>query len=321
MFLFYIALIVLPICYSLYHKYWRMSIINPSGKLVVVTGAAQGIGKATVDHLVHQQGAIVIACDINESKLNQEFKGVRNVHTLRVDVTSLDDINVKLVNKIKELQLPVFGIVNNAGIAPLTTSALVYKDEDEMLKVTNVNLLAVQRVVRALYPYMVRLTSEIVSSNEKQFIGGCIVNISSVMGRTILPFAGNYPITKAGVIALSDVLRRELRCKKIRVSCIEPGAIDTSILHLGPLVPDTELTDMADALGKSWTKRIVKSGRLNPPSYIADLVSQCLFSYRNDAYDGIERVIGESYWIEYLIYTLFPLLPTPIADMLLRMVA
>lgn len=298
-------------------RYWRLYSINPRGKLIVVTGAAQGIGLATTN-LLKELGCVVIACDINKSKLEHEFANVENVHTMTVDVSSLADIEGKLVDKVKELNMQVFGVVNNAGIAPDTQSALVYKTEEEILKILSVNLLASQRVTKALYPYLARLEKN--TPNKEKFIGGCVVNISSVLGRLGLPFTGYYSVTKAGTSMFSDVLRRELRSKKIRVSCIEPGAVDTTIINLSPVVKDTELTEEAEISGQLWENKVVKGGKLNPPSYIAHLVCKCLFNYRNNGYDGIETLISESYWINYLIYLLLPHLPSSITDILIRTV-
>jgi len=313
-----VVILLTTIVYFIHVKFFKLTPIDPAKKLVVVTGAAQGIGLATVHKLI-QLNCVVIAADIQKEKLQKELGDRENVHLLHVDVTNLSDIESKLVDKVKELKLPVFGVVNNAGIAPTSTSALVDKTDQETMLLTQVNLLASQRIVKALYPYMVRVKGTGEGERIEPAVGSCIVNISSILSFMPLPFSGYYCMTKAGTSMFSDVLRRELRSKKIRVSCIEPGGIDTSILHLRPFIENTEFDSEASSSSSAWDKLVTKSKRLNPPSYIAGLIVKCLFHSRNNGYDGIERLIGESHWPEYLVYSLYPLLPIRLADIILRM--
>src|SRR4051812_23272907 len=98
-------------------------------------------------------------------------------------------------------------------------------DPSDIERIAQINLMAVLHVSQALYPYLIKLDLKKSAHEQKQFIGSSIVNIASVMGELTFPFSGYYPITKAGVIAYSDQLRRELRYQKVRVSCIMPGPV------------------------------------------------------------------------------------------------
>jgi short-subunit dehydrogenase len=224
----FIVFIIISITF--YFKYLHLSQVPSQGKLIIVTGAAQGIGAQTTHELV-RLGCIVIACDINESKLSNEFKGeTKQVHTLEVDVRKQSDIQ-RIVEKVKELNLPVYGLVNNAGVGPSEACSLVDTPASEIERIAQINLLAPHHIIHSLYPYMIRLSDkEKTIQEQKQFIGSAIVNISSVMGEFTLPFSGYYAPSKAGLIGYSDQLRRELRFKKIRVSCIMPGPVQTTIL-------------------------------------------------------------------------------------------
>lgn len=186
-----VVILLTTIVYFIHVKFFKLTPIDPAKKLVVVTGAAQGIGLATVHKLI-QLNCVVIAADIQKEKLQKELGDRENVHLLHVDVTNLSDIESKLVDKVKELKLPVFGVVNNAGIAPTSTSALVDKTDQETMLLTQVNLLASQRIVKALYPYMVRVKGTGEGERIEPAVGSCIVNISSILSFMPLPFSGYY---------------------------------------------------------------------------------------------------------------------------------
>jgi NAD(P)-dependent dehydrogenase (short-subunit alcohol dehydrogenase family) len=328
LFLTLVLFSVLLIIVYMYYKYLKLYDIDPRGRLIVVTGAAGGIGQQTVRDLV-AMGCEVIACDINMDKLRQLFDtddkaSANKVHCVRVDVTSLSDIE-QLAKYVKENFYDsrgqrLYGLVNNAGIAPTRISALVDKGEEETMHMLNINLLAAHRITRALYPFLLRLDESVHNTDKKrnEFIGACVVNISSVLSATFPGFSGLYPTTKAAIACYSDSLRREFRYKKIRVSCIHPGAIQTTIWRL-PQVAGPEETEFSDGV-KLISEAQLTIDRLQkqPPSVVSQCITKCLFSYKNSGWDGVEHMIAERNWIKYLGYKFLPMLPSWLNDWYFR---
>ena len=111
-------------------------------------------------------------------------------------------------------------LVNNAGIAP--TGPLMHQPFDEIRRIFEVNVFGLLAVTRAFLPLLG-------ARHDAPHPRGRIVNISSLAGRLVFPFAGAYAASKHAVEALSDALRRELMQYSINVSAIEPGTIRTEI--------------------------------------------------------------------------------------------
>lgn len=329
-----LSVMIIMMVLVFYLKYLKLYPIDPRGKLILITGAAGGIGQQTVRDLV-AMGCEVIACDIDMDKLRELFGNngssggsssswmEKKVHCVRVDVTSLPDIE-QLAKYVQENFYDkgqrLYGLVNNAGIAPTRISALMDKGEEETMKMLNINLLAAHRMTRALYPYMLRLDDSVHNTAKKRndLIGGSVVNISSVLYATFPGFSGFYPTTKAAIACYSDSLRREFRYKKIRVSCIHPGAIQTNIWRL-PQVADPEETEFADGVKHiSEAQLVIDRLQKQPPSVVSQCIIKCLFSYKNSGWDGVERMIAERNWIKYLGYKFLPMLPSWLNDWYFR---
>ncbi|XP_041884913.1 retinol dehydrogenase 16-like [Corvus kubaryi] len=115
----------------------------------------------------------------------------------------------------------LWGLVNNAGIA-IPTAPNEWLTKEDFVKVLNVNLVGLVEVTLSLLPLVRRAR-------------GRVVNVASVMGR-VSCFGGGYCISKYGVEAFSDSLRRELRPFGVQVSIIEPGGFQTAIIDPAPLV-------------------------------------------------------------------------------------
>lgn len=175
----------------------------------VVTGAADGIGKATVLKLV-REGGRVLACDRNQAGLEQ----LENVDRLTLDVTepgAADSLIQAAGDQLGGLDV----LVNSAGVsvgAPLESLT------DELwLQVLQVNLFAVFQISRAAIPLL---------KNSRR---GRIINIGSVMSERSSPGMGAYTVSKHGVAGLTKTLALELGAFGITANYIQPGAIVTGI--------------------------------------------------------------------------------------------
>jgi 3-oxoacyl-[acyl-carrier protein] reductase len=192
-----------------------------SGKVVIVTGAAAGIGLATARRFA-AEGCRVAAWDVKEGKVPEG--GVFQ----QVDVTSAASVEAAVREVASRLGSP-WVLVNNAGI--LRDGLLVkYKDgavtgtmsDEQFDAVISVNLKGVFTCTRAVAPLMIAAG------------GGVILNASSVVGLYGNFGQTNYVATKAGVIGMTKVWARELGRHKIRVNAVAPGFIATEMVKQMP---------------------------------------------------------------------------------------
>lgn len=187
-------------------------------KVVIITGAASGIGRAATKTFA-AQGAKIVLVDRQPNRLQQaEAELARypvDTLTIKADVTDLEDLHT-----IVEETLNRFGridvLVNNAGVGD--GGQLQSIPVEQMKRTVDVNLFAVMNLTRLVLPTMLEQRS------------GHIVNISSVFALLRGPGQNVYAATKAGVAGFTDSLRRELHGTGIGVSAIMPGATATPIL-------------------------------------------------------------------------------------------
>ena len=191
--------------------------IDLSGKFAVVTGGAQGIGKAITERFL-ASGASVAIWDRDKTfaeKTADELKGRGKVVAVAVDVTKLGDVERARDDTVKALgRIDI--LVNNAGIAGKNATTWDYPSE-EWQQVMRVNLDGPFHCCRAVVPTML--------ANKY----GRIVNIASIAGKEGNPNASAYSVSKAGVIALTKSLGKELAGHDIAVNCITPAAAKTAI--------------------------------------------------------------------------------------------
>jgi NAD(P)-dependent dehydrogenase (short-subunit alcohol dehydrogenase family) len=201
-------------------------------KVVAVTGAASGIGRALAQKLC-QRGAAVALADVNEVGLRETAElcgGGSRVTTHVVDVRDREAIR-RWAAEAEAAHGGVDVIINNAG---LTVRAGIEEVSDEHFeRVIGVNLWGVIHGTRVFLP-LLRKRPE-----------GHIVNISSING--LVPFAKNgpYNVSKYGVLGFTETLMQELSGQPIRVTCVHPGGIRTGIVRnaIGSTEDEVELFD------------------------------------------------------------------------------
>ena len=194
-----------------------MNKIDLAGRVAVITGGAQGIGYAIAERML-ASGASVVLWDVDAGKL-AEAKGSLGsggtVHTDVVELTREADVAAatgRAIAAAKKIDI----LVNNAGITGGngTTWELA---PDVWRRVIEVNLVAPYLVCRAVVPHMVAAGY------------GRIVNIASVAGKEGNPNASHYSASKAGVIALTKSLGKELANKGVIVNAVTPAAAKTAM--------------------------------------------------------------------------------------------
>jgi 2-dehydro-3-deoxy-L-rhamnonate dehydrogenase (NAD+) len=191
--------------------------IDLAGRNAVVTGGAQGIGRAIVERFL-ESGANVAIWDRDRSlaqKTAAELKERGRIAVVAVDVTNYND-----VERARDETVKAYGrvdiLVNNAGIAGPNVPTWDYP-LDAWRDVLSINLNGPFHCCRALAPLMIAQNY------------GRIVNIASIAGKEGNPNAPAYSASKAGAIALTKSLGKELAGYDIAVNCLTPAAAKTAI--------------------------------------------------------------------------------------------
>lgn len=190
-----------------------MNKIDLKDKVAVVTGGGQGFGLAIVERLLESDAEVII-WDMDEKLLsNLEIKG--KLHKIVANVT-----DYKSVEKATKETITLCGridiLINNAGIAGPSHKTWDYPLEDWQ-KVIDIDLSGVFYCCKSIVPSMMKNNY------------GRIVNVSSIAGKEGNPNAMPYSAAKAGVIALTKSLGKELADKNIAVNCVTPAAAKTRI--------------------------------------------------------------------------------------------
>ncbi|WP_137938985.1 3-oxoacyl-ACP reductase FabG [Chitinivorax sp. B] len=193
-----------------------------NGKISIITGAANGIGKATALKFA-AEGATVIVCDLNLDAVAGVVEEIRaaggKAEGHVVNVTDRQQI-ADMVAAVKEKHGRVDTLVNNAGIV---ADARLQKMTDEQFdRVIDINLKGVYNCARAVVDILVEQGN------------GVILNASSVVGLYGNFGQTNYAAAKFGVIGFTKTWAKELGPKGVRVNAVCPGFIATSILSSMP---------------------------------------------------------------------------------------
>jgi 3-oxoacyl-[acyl-carrier protein] reductase len=218
------------------------------GKVALVTGAAQGIGRS-VALLLAGNGADIVISDINLEKAQETKKEIeaigRKAMAIKVDVSNLSDVG-KMVHAILEQFGQIDILVNNAGI---TRDKLILRmTEEDWDAVLNVNLKGTFNCTKVVIRYMAK---------QKK---GKIVSIASVVGEMGNAGQANYAASKAGVIGFTKTVAREFASRGININAVAPGYIETP------------MTDAIPEKVKDELKRMIPMERLGQAEDVAEAV-------------------------------------------------
>jgi 3-oxoacyl-[acyl-carrier protein] reductase len=190
-----------------------------SGKVAIVTGGGQGIGRAIALQLAYA-GADLAVVDMNlvaGETVAAEIEALgRKALPIQADVSKFDQVE-SLVQQTLETFNQIDILVNNAGIAG-KTAPLTQLDEADWDAVLDVNLKGVFLCCKAVIDHMI----------QRRY--GKIVSIASIAGKEGNPTLIPYSASKAGVICLTKALAKEVTGYNIHVNCVSPAVIETPIL-------------------------------------------------------------------------------------------
>ena len=186
------------------------------GRVAIVTGGAGGIGLA-VGRRLAAAGAKVVLVDLRRDAVSAAAESLGPGATgVQADVGSAADVE-GLVARTLEREGRIDILINNAGIMG-RTAPLWELSVDEWNHVLAVDLTSVFLVSRAIVPHMRARGS------------GAIVSVASIAGKEGTPNLIPYTVAKAGIIAFTKALGKEVVADGIRVNCVAPGVIDTPLL-------------------------------------------------------------------------------------------
>ncbi|OEY86973.1 3-oxoacyl-[acyl-carrier-protein] reductase [Wolbachia pipientis] len=186
-------------------------------KKFLITGASGGIGQAIVAAM-HESGAILSISGTRKQILEEiSCKYRNNVHVLPCNLLDAEEVN-QLVDKANEVMEGFDGLICNAGIT--RDSLLLRMSDKAWQEVIDINLTSTF--------WLNRNACKILLKNR----WGRIVNISSVIGLAGNAGQANYAASKAGIIAMSKSIAKEVANRNITVNCIAPGFIDTKMTEV-----------------------------------------------------------------------------------------
>jgi 2-keto-3-deoxy-L-fuconate dehydrogenase len=215
------------------------------GKVSLITAAAQGIGRATVEAFA-REGARVIATDINATKL-AELQLIPNVTTRVLNVLDSQAVNdaVAEIGRI-DILFNCAGVVHNGTILEMPDKDLEFAFD--------LNLWAQVRAIKAVLPQMLERGE------------GCIINMATVASSwKAVPNRAAYSISKAAVIGLTKSIAADYTSKGIRVNAIAPGTVESPSLH-----ERWAATGDIEAARKAFIAR-QPIGRIAQPEEVAEL--------------------------------------------------
>lgn len=223
-------------------------------KICIVTGAAQGIGRAIVERMA-LDGAVVYAADMKAGTMEEwtdalAIKANTRVIPLCFDVTDAQSVKVAFMDvQKKEGRIDV--LVNNAGMVINRKLGMILRDETE--RMFRVNVIAVLELIQ--------LTSRLMSRHG----GGSIINIASVTAILGSPGQVAYSASKGAVIAMTKSAAKELAPHNIRVNAVAPGIVKTE-----------RFAELYESDGNKIDDRIkrIALGRLATPE---DVAGACAF--------------------------------------------
>uniref|UniRef100_A0A8C5MF11 Uncharacterized protein n=1 Tax=Leptobrachium leishanense TaxID=445787 RepID=A0A8C5MF11_9ANUR len=306
----WLSLLVVVLVLLFLYRWYRQSQIleNLSDKYVFITGCDSGFGNLLARQLDRRGMRVLAACLTEKGAEDLKQETSSRLQTVILDVT--DNKNVSSVaKKVSGIvgQAGLWGLVNNAGyLYGLTPNE--WQRKEDFAKILDVNILGLVDVTLNLLPLIRKAR-------------GRVVNVSSSAGRLSV-IGGGYCISKFGVQAFSDSLRREMRDFGVKVSIIEPGAFNTNILAVGPHMKilkrfwDNAPVEIKESYGEQYYNQYAENLKVifHSGSSKLNKVPDCMEHALTAVYPWTRYSPG---WDSKLFFIPVSYLPTVIADYVL----
>lgn len=221
-------------------------------RVVVVTGAASGIGQATA-RLFGAEGAAVACLDVNDIGATATAREIHlaqgRAHSFRCDVSDAASVDTAIAAVVDQLGPPSV-CCNIAGIGKFARSE--EEPVEEFEHIIRVNLVGTFAVSRACLPHLLAT-------------GGCIVNVSSSAGLFGQPYNAAYCASKGGVSLMTRAMAVEFNRRGVRVNAVAPAGIDT------PITKDFAFVDGTDP--REYQKMFPPTGEMAAPETVANVIA------------------------------------------------
>lgn len=197
------------------------NLFDISGKVAIVTGASRGIGQSIAEELA-KAGAKVVLASRKQEDLDKIAAGIQSEGGEAIAIaahTGQKQTLIDLVSKTVDYYGQVDILINNAATNP-HFGPLLEAEDSLWMKTIEVNIMGNVWLTQAVVPLM------------RQFGGGKIVNIASIVGMNPGNFQGIYSATKAAIISLTKTLAMELGSDNIQVNAIAPGLVQTKFAQV-----------------------------------------------------------------------------------------
>lgn len=299
---------LLGLCFVFRWYRERQTVPNLPDKYVLITGCDSGFGNLLARQLDTLGMRVLAACLTQTGAEQLKEATTQRLQTVIMDVANNESV-VAAAQWVKQQvgEKGLWGLVNNAGIAqPIAPNGWLKKED--YLRILNVNLLGTIDVTLNLLPLLRKAR-------------GRIVNVASIMGRVSCS-GGGYCISKFGVEAFSDSLRRELGAFGVKVSIIEPGHFRTPIMNPEPFIENLKRiwSCLPEEIKKTYgehslnayceyAKTSISSGNEN-----LTLVTNCMEHGLTARHPYTRYSVG---WDAKFFYIPLSYFPTAIADFLL----
>ncbi|KAM5175016.1 retinol dehydrogenase 16 [Callospermophilus lateralis] len=325
----WLSLVVLLGLYYLLRWYRERQVVSHlQDKYVFITGCDSGFGNLLARQLDMQGMRVLAACLTEEGAKQLRDRTSERLETVTLDVTNTESIaaatqwvkehvgeracllepfylqSLPLIPSLEFSRLGLWGLVNNAGIV-LPTAPNEWLTKQDFVRVLEVNLLGMIEVTLSLLP-LVRKAR------------GRVVNVASILGRLSL-CGGGYCISKYGVEAFSDSLRRDLFYFGVKVAIIEPGFFRTNILPLERFSQTLKnqwnqaSSEVRETYGEKFLASYMKTieSLENICSEDLSLVTNCMEHALTACYPRTRYSAG---WDAKLFYIPMSYLPTSLVD-------
>jgi NADP-dependent 3-hydroxy acid dehydrogenase YdfG len=255
-----------------------------AGQVVVVTGAASGIGRS-LSKLFSAAGAHVALCDIDSEGLEESFFALSGEHyRSQVDVADRSQ-----VEGFRDEVLATYGrvdlVINNAGVD--VSQSIAEISEEDFRWLFDINFWGVVHGTRAFLPSMLESNS------------GTIVNVSSTFGYVAWPMHGAYVASKFAVRGFTETLRHELQDTQVRAIPVHPGGIATNIVNNSLFYQADDSTSSFEETKRDF-ERIAKTSPESAARCILNGVrkGKTRILIGKDAYllESITRIFPANYW-------------------------
>ncbi|XP_048205914.1 retinol dehydrogenase 16 [Perognathus longimembris pacificus] len=268
MWLYLVALVGLHYLLRWYRE--RQVVSHLQDKYVFITGCDSGFGNLLARQLDMRGLRVLAACLTEKGAEQLRNKTSERLETVILDVAKAESV-AAATQWVKERvgDRGLWGLVNNAGIC-LPSGPTEWLNKQDFIKILDVNLVGVIEVTLSMLSLVKKAR-------------GRVVNVSSIMGRIVL-CGGGYSISKYGVEAFSDSLRRDLSYSGMKVAIIEPGFFNTNLTKSDPFLEDTKelwnraSSEIKETYGEEFLASHLKNLASMPQKCTKDLflVTDCI---------------------------------------------